>query len=155
MVIQLFMEIRVVPIRLLSTWLFSCSTGLFVYYVKYIRLFNLILFCYFDFYMIQYHRHIFKRTTNFCPPTKLLFCIRHILVNLCEISKEKKVNEDKLILGLFVSFYLYFYLLLMLNFMHHDILSKAFSVNSLTVKFKNQLNVMTKNKYFSLIMNLK
>lgn len=72
------------------------------------------------------------------------------------MSKEKKVNEDKLNLGyLFVPFYLYFYLLLMLNFMHHDILSKAFSVNSLTVKFENQLNVITKNKYFSLIMNLK
>lgn len=73
MMIQLFMEIRVVPIRSLSTWLFSCSTGLFVYYVKYIRLFNLILFCYFDLYMIQYHRHIFTRATNVCLPTKLCF----------------------------------------------------------------------------------
>lgn len=49
------------------------------------------------------------------------------------MSKEKKMNEDKLILGLFVSFNLYFYLLIMLNVMHHDILSKPFPVISSTV----------------------
>lgn len=100
--------------------------------------------------MIQYHRHIFTRITYFCLPTKLLFWIRHILVTLCEMSKEKKMNEDKLTLGLFVSFNLYFYLLIMLNFMHHDILWSLFLL--FLWQFENQL--LTKNKYFSLIMNI-
>lgn len=137
------------------TWLFACSSGLFVYYVKCIRLFNLILFCYFDFYIIQNHRHIFTRTTNFLPAYETS------ILNKTHSSKfmwnvKRKKSERRQIdfrIYLFVSFYLYFYLFLMLIFMHHYILSKPFSVISLTVKFENQS--ITKRKYFSLIMNLK